>query len=62
MVREEGVGLVVGHVVCEVVTGGAHQDREEGDPDQQRVQDVIRANRQALPFGLERVAGVLSPR
>jgi hypothetical protein len=58
MVREEWVGLVVGHVIGEMVAGVAHEDGEEGDPNQKRVQDVVRPNRQSLPLRLQGVTDV----
>src|SRR5262245_59376445 len=58
MVREEGVRVLVGHVVGQVVAGVPHQDGEEGQPDQHRIQDVVGADRQPLPLGLELMSEV----
>ena len=58
MVGEERVGVLVRHVVGQVVAGGTHQDREEGQSDDHGVEDVVGANRQPLPFRLEDVSPV----
>src|SRR2546423_12118732 len=58
MVGKERVGVLVGHVVGQVVPGVSHQDGEESEADEHRIEDVIGADRQTLPLGLERVAGM----
>src|SRR5581483_4507710 len=58
VVREERVRLVIRHVVGQVVARRAHQDGEQGKPDQHRVEDVVRPDRKALPLGLEGVTAV----
>src|SRR5579872_3762823 len=52
------MGLLVRHVVGQVVPGRSHQDGEECEADEHGVEDVVGADRQPLPVRLEDVAGV----
>jgi len=58
VVGEERVRVVVGHVVGQVVTGGAHENGEEVETHHHRVEDVVGPDRQALVVRLERVTPV----
>src|SRR5260221_11564060 len=47
--------LVVGHGVGQVGAGVAHEDGEEGERYEYRIQNVVGADRQPLVLGLKRV-------
>ena len=58
VVWEERMRVLVGHVVCQVVTGGTHENREESQTDHDRIEDVVGPDWQTLVIRLERVTAV----
>src|SRR5262249_13104968 len=50
---EEGVCLVFGQILGQVAPGSTKEHGEEGQPDQDRVEDVVGPDRHPLVLGLE---------